>query len=148
MPVRLSAQVLVQQVAVLVGNEPLLLRVKVVFVGAGGRRGVEEGAQVAVGLDEEVAAVRGHLQPVETAELNVDLADLLVLGQLEEAVTQTDELEQRGLLEHLLADDYAAFTRRYISHSCAFGKLRSRLLFWMIAKKTCRVRAFITNNLY
>lgn len=64
-PMCFPAQVLIQQVAIFIGDESFLLGVVVIFVAACGGRRVEEGTQVAISLEDEVSVAGSDLQLVQ-----------------------------------------------------------------------------------
>jgi len=91
MSVCLSTQILVQKMTIFIGNESFLLRVVVVFVGAGRGRGVEESTKVTSRLKYKISIVCSYFQAIETGELYVDLSNFLILCQLKEAISQTNQ---------------------------------------------------------
>lgn len=125
--VGLSTDVFFQQVAVLVGVEPLFLLVPAVLVSAGKGRLVEEGAGVGLALQHHPARLVPHFQPVQSGQC--DPNGWVLGGHFLKSSLEANESEEEGFLEEAGVNGEARLGGGNISFSMGLEKVRSRLEF-------------------
>lgn len=137
MSLGLSGEILVQEVAIFVGVESLLVDIVVVLVGSADGRGEEQCAQIASPFQNEAAVAGRDLQLAQILQLDFQPSYFLVFGQLSEGLLEADQLQEENFLEEFAIDGESGFAGGYISFYWGTEDVRSRFEFWRMAN--CRV---------